>query len=359
MKTTRSRWTRAVPMLALLTTLAAVPAGAQEDREARQECRCVDADGNEIERCTCFTLPDMDGLPELARAFAFSFGDERPRVGISLDVGQGAEVDARGARIEDVLDDGPADEAGLRAGDVVVRFDGHDLLRSLGAEREEDFDLDVSLPVQRLLALARELEEGEVAEVEYLRGDERRTARVEARALDGWGARAFRVPRGEGLRALERLPEVGAFHFRRDGEGREGRAPGLRRFELLGDGDGPGVVLRGRGGFDRCPVPAGQEEGARTWVFADDCVGGLRLVALNPSLGAYFGTEEGVLVADVHPESRLGLQPGDVILRIGDRETPTPERVRAVLRSYGEDEPVTLTVVREGSTRDVQGRMGG
>lgn len=347
MKTTRSRWTLAAPTLALAAALTTAPLTAQDDPEA---CRCVDADGNEIERCTCLVAPRLPAL-----AGAFTVGDDRPRVGISLDVGQGAEADARGARVSDVLDDGPADEAGLRAGDVVVRFDGHDLLRSLGAEREEDFDLDVSLPVQRLLALARDLDEGDEVEVEYLRDDERRTATLRARELDGWGVRTLRIRELRGLDEALELPRGEILRFRGEADG---PAPRVRRFRLQEGGPARTLAFRGSGGFDRCP-PADGAESARAWVFADDCVGGLRLVALNPGLGAYFGTEEGVLVADVHPDSRLGLEPGDVVLCVGDRETGTPERLRAVLRSYGEDETVTLSIVRDGRTRDVQGRMGG
>jgi C-terminal processing protease CtpA/Prc len=82
-----------------------------------------------------------------------------------------------------VLDDGPADEAGLQEGDIITRIGVHSLLEPLDAEVEEDFDLDESLPVQRLLSIARGLEPGEDVEIEYLRDGERLTATVEAREL--------------------------------------------------------------------------------------------------------------------------------------------------------------------------------
>lgn len=315
--------------LALLTGAGstALPAEAlAQDVRPRVECRCVDRDGNEIEDCSCLRAPGVPGLG--ARLFSVA---DRPRVGITLDPAQPPEVDARGARVEDLLEGGPADEAGLRAGDVVVSFDGHDLLEPLDPEVEADFDLDQSVPVQRLLALSRGLEPGEQVAVTYLRDGERRTATLEARELGRWGVRAFALPDMEEL----------------------GRRFDLRRM----DGPGATVFVSGDGRFDRCPGTGDGGDGPRGLVFGDACPGGLRLVALNPGLGEYFGTEEGVLVADVHPDSPLGLRPGDVIQRIGAREADTPDRVRRILRSYEEDEAVPLHIVRDGRAMDVQGRL--
>ena len=47
----------AAGMLALIAV--ASPAAAQSDAN---ECRCVDADGNEIERCSCFRSPRIETL---------------------------------------------------------------------------------------------------------------------------------------------------------------------------------------------------------------------------------------------------------------------------------------------------------
>jgi len=66
-----------------------------------------------------------------------------------------------------------------------------------------------------------------------------------------------------------------------------------------------------------------------------------------------------VLISDIDEDSPLGLRPGDVILRVGDREATSPERVRRILESYGDDESVTFRVRRQGSELDVLGRLGG
>ena len=75
---------------------------------------------------------------------------------------------------------------------------------------------------------------------------------------------------------------------------------------------------------------------------------GVHLEPLNEELGEYFGGDDGVLVTDVVEESTLGLRPGDVILSVGGREVSEPDDVVRILRSYEEDEPVTLTVRRQG-----------
>ena len=66
--------------------------------------------------------------------------------------------------------DSPAEEAGLEEGDVITVFEGQVLTIPLpDSDVERDLDLDRSLPAQRLLALAGDLEEGQTVEIRYLR----------------------------------------------------------------------------------------------------------------------------------------------------------------------------------------------
>ena len=68
---------------------------------------------------------------------------------------------------------------------------------------------------------------------------------------------------------------------------------------------------------------------------------------LNPDLGDYFGTREGVLVVRAPEDSTLSLKGGDVILSIGGRKPSSPEQAMRILRSYDTDETVTLDVMRK------------
>jgi hypothetical protein len=322
----------------VLSVMTAAPVRAQDDGEA---CRCVDGAGNEIENCTCLQMPRMDRL-----VGAMAFGASRPRLGISINTSQSASQDARGAVVNDVLEGGPADEAGLRDGDVITTLDGQSLTDPIGADAEEDFDLDQSVTAQRLLAIARELEPGQEIEVEYLRDGQRQTTILEAEDLsDSWG-RSFTVAAptwneerfrdqmralSDGTRGfrfrfddMDELDELREFHF---------EAPPGADVSVFRGGAAPMVIDRLTG-------------------FGD----GLELVEINPGLGAYFGTDQGVLVASVDSESGLGLEAGDVVLSIGDRAVDSPSRFHRILRSYGEDEDVALHLRRNGEEMTVTGR---
>lgn len=314
-------------------SVPATPVAAQEEEPA--DCRCVDRDGNEIEDCTCFRMPRITQV--MPRSLAV-FMDSRPRLGISVDVSDETDDAVRGARVVDVLEDGPADEAGLQEGDVITHVDGRSLAEPLGADLERDFDVDGSVPAQRLLALARELEPGQSVEIAYVRDGRQQTTVVEAEDLsEEWG-RGSLVRSLDAQRLQERLRGLGEESRRwprrldPDGGVRVFGSPDAD-FHVFGD-PGAGVFL-GRGGLAR----------------------GLELVELNPRLGAYFGAEEGVLVTDVDRSSTLGLEPGDVVLSVDGREVTSPGHLRRILASYDENEDIELTVLRDGEEVTFTGPM--
>jgi len=316
------RWVGAgLAVWAFLLGATAGPAAAQR----ADDCRCVDADGNAIADCACFRAPSFETMSVAPYAFG------RPRLGISVSGDQTSALDAQGAQVTNVLEDGPAWNAGIRDGDVITSIDGQSLFEPLPGDREDDFDLDQSIPVQRLLAIARDLEPGEEVEVTYLRNGEERNATLTAEDLS---MRAFGVPPG--------------FDAERLREQMRGLNQDLQRFEWHGGGPGdPDVRVFGGG------PGALMFDGARFGRF------GLELVDVNPGLGQYFGTERGVLVVDVSDGSTLGLEPGDVILRIGDRDAQTSERVLRILSSYGPAEEIPMQIRRDGREISVLGRLEG
>ena len=62
-------------------------------------------------------------------------------------------------------------------------------------------------------------------------------------------------------------------------------------------------------------------------------------------------------MVDVAGDSALGLEAGDVILRVGERVATTPERALRILGSYGEDEDIPLHIRRDGREISVMGRL--
>lgn len=76
--------------------------------------------------------------------------------------------------------------------------------------------------------------------------------------------------------------------------------------------------------------------------------GELELVALSPELGSYFESEQGILVVSASKKNELGFQAGDVILDIDGREPNNPAHAFRILRSYGDGEIITVSVLRHG-----------
>ncbi len=322
----RSGAGRILVCVALAAAVSAGAVGAQQNQQqsrspdGSRDCRCVDDDGNPIDNCTCFRMPDVEAM---VRPFT------RPRLGVSVSTSQGEDLDRQGARVTDVLDDGPAADAGIREGDIITSVDGRSLFEPLDPDVERGFDLDESVPVQRLLAIARDLDPGQQVQVAYLRDGQSHTTTVEARRLpasafsygvDGWDPERFRAQ-------MQRLNE------------------GLKGFDFRVDSLGGHVrALRGA-----MPLPMMGGIAARRY--------GLQLVELNEGLGRYFGTTQGVLVTDVDDDSTLGLQAGDVVLGVGARDVDTPERLLRILGSYTSDEDVTLRVRRDDRELEVRGRL--
>lgn len=295
-------------------------------RVERDDCRCVDRDGKPIENCTCFTMPDVEGIVTRALSFVGS----RARLGVTL-TSDRDQAD-QGARVLSVLEGGPADQAGIRSDDVITRIDGRGLLEPLGQDRERDFEEDGNLAVQRLMSIVRDIEPGQEVQIEYLRNGERHTATVKARELDTW---TFVAPRTLGFDDARLRVRMGELEGRL-GEMRLHRPPAPPRFwECPGEEGSGGFVFR----TDRCP-------------------GGLQLLALNPGLASYFRTDTGVLVAAVHEASRLGLQAGDVVMKVDGRDASDPDGLRRILSSYDADEEIGMTVMRQGREVTTRGTLG-
>lgn len=235
-----------------------------------------------------------------------------------------------------VMRDPPAEEAGLEEGDVITVFEGQVLTLPLpDSDMERDLDLDQSLPAQRLLALAGDLEAGEAVEIRYLRDGASNTVNVEADEFEFSEVRTFGERQGY---ILGGDPNGNRWSFGPDGD-----------FDL--DMADRMDVVRDRLGVigDRLADVQVMAPDVFTYGFGVTSVEGVEFIDLNPELGEYFGSDSGVLVVEVDEESTLGLMAGDVVLAVGAREADTVGRVLRLIRSYDEDEPIQFRIIRRGS----------
>ncbi len=231
------------------------------------------------------------------RGFTYNYNSEnRGRIGVVVNTAANADSDKIGARIAAVTPGGPADKAGLKAGDVITKFNGTALGNTQAGDEDE------SGPGMKLVELARALDPGDTVKIEYRRGSDTKQATLVAEEVEG-GPWAVTTPE---------------FNFR----GME-----MPRIEM--------------------PPMAGLHMGDLTTSFCfGDAWCSLQLVNLNADLGEYFGTKEGVLVIRAPGDSTLPLKAGDVILTVGGRKATTPEHAMRILRSYDTGETVSIDVMR-------------
>src|SRR5262245_61415863 len=212
-------------------------------------------------------------------------GPRRAVLGVQIDPESGKE----GARVRSVSPGGPADEAGLKDGDVIVSLDGKSIA---GSER--------SGPV--LIQQMRDVKPDQKVKVRVVRAGKNKDLVVVARPMIGFGpdTRMFNI----------QIPEMGGVAV---GRPMGGDFPFVTHFRGMFHGD-----------FD-----------------------GLELARITPKLGAYFGVTDGVLVVSAPENDSFKLEDGDVIQGIDGRKPSDGAHALRILRSYKSGEKLTLNVLRQ------------
>lgn len=303
----------------------------KELAEARQALREVQAKIRELERrlgssgvldALRLRVDSASRLRLSTSPYVAVFGGNRARLGVLVNSAKSPATDSIGAELQAVTPGGPADRAGLKAGDVITRFNGERL-----AGRYPAASANESEPGIKLLHLARELEEGDTVRLQYRRGGETRTVTVIAKPV---GVMSYALT-GDSLQIVSspyRVFRDSTFRFNLDtlvsSRSLRGARDAMRAAELA-------TVFA---------LPS-------RWL-------SMELVALNPELGEYFGTSEGVLVVRAPKDSTLQLRGGDVILRIGAREATSAAHALRILRSYGPGETVRLEIMRDKRRRTLE-----
>ena len=263
--------------------------------------------------------------------------------------------------ITDVSEGSPAAKAGLRKGDEIVRING--LAATNG----------------KFAAIARTLEEGDTVRLRVKRDDKERDYALVAAARPNqfvhvgpdhrtiiFSSDSVRELTKEWLKHAQvhidsmKLPSIFFEHgdssfniridkfrglgdtiiFRRDTAAirkwREGFPPGsFERFEHIG----PGAIIRS------------VEIGSRT-------IAGAEMTEFDPSMKNILGTDRGLLVVRVVPETpaaKAGLQAGDVIVKANDRAITNVSDLRDLMWMQPQSATtLKLEIVRKGENRTIE-----
>lgn len=217
--------------------------------------------------------------------------------------------DVRGVGITEVVKDSPAEKAGLRKDDVIVRFEGDNITST-----------------RKLSRLVSEVAPDHTVRLTISRGGSEQEVNVTVGKHAGY-MNTFRQLEGlkglEGLKHLEKFKEF------------KNLAPGARVWKWDGhSGVDPESFVFSFGGGRRI---------------------GVTTTPLTKQLGDYFGIADGkgVLitgVTDDSPAAKAGLRAGDVIISVdGEKVDGSGDVSRAINKKKEGD--VTLTVVRDKNQR--------
>lgn len=224
----------------------------------------------------------------------------RAILGITIASMEKQKMPDDGVKVVAVTPGGPADTAGLRAGDVITAIND----KSFAATKHRS-------PNDMLLAFMDTVKPGDALKVTYRRDGKAATANLTAGKLD------------------------------RDS------------FDFAFDMPPMPPVPPAPPAAPEPPMPPAAPEPPMpphlAWfIDTDQPWGDMQLVPLTPTLGQYFGTDKGLLVVHVAKHDALKLQDGDVILNIGGRDPGSPPHAMRILRSYNAGETVTLEIMRKG-----------
>ena len=270
----------------------------------------------------------QDAARERPRVQVFS--SNRARLGVTIQTKADPETDRYGARILSVVDDSPAEKAGLKEGDIITRFGSTSLANAKPEDHELDSDSDVSGPGLRLVELAQDLDEGDTVRVEYRRDGSTHTVSIVAAELgddlsfyrfdDHNPGMGMAMPQFEGPRNFQfrSMPDDMQFF----------KGPQTFNFE------GPGDLSIFMGGHN-----------------------GLQMMEMNADLGEYFGTSEGLLVTRAPGDSSIPVRAGDVILSIDGRKPTSVAHAYRIIGSYEEGETVKAEVMRKRQRINVEWKV--
>ena len=242
---------------------------------------------------------------------------------ITPELRDGLNYNGDGVLIQRVVPDSPADDAGLRRGDVITRVGG----RTIDTPNE-------------LASVIRGYSPGRTVEIQFVRDGRRQTAdvRLQTRRDDDSEMSAPPVP------PVPRVAPTPRVEVHRWDNGDEDDDHDRGHDDADKDDDDVMRDLHGMRGLGALP-------GMRMQMLGRGRLG-VRVESLNPDLASYFGSRDtrGALVIEVVDESpadKADLHPGDVITRLDDTRIESAEDLVKAIAEREEGE-VRLSFIRHG-----------
>lgn len=236
----------------------------------------------------------------------------RPKPGIGIVMAPNAA--ANGVLIGAVTPDGPAAKAGLRSGDVLLGVDG----KNIGASGKTG--------IEKARELLSNLKVGQSLQLSYARA-------------------------GKSGKANVKVDNIGRMMMFSDREGGFAPRPNAHSKRMI-MGWPEAIENAEIMAFTDCEK-AGKKDCAQPRIFEAMRWQGLNLASIDSQLGRYFGTDKGVLIISAGPGLK-SLQSGDVIQRVESTATESPRDVMRVLREKKTGEKVSLSVLRDRKSVNIE-----
>ncbi len=263
---------------------------------------------------------------------------------LSSDLRSGLDYDGDGVLVTRVIDNSPADRAGLRKGDILVSFNS----RALASP-------------DQLRELVTDAGPGRTVALRIVRDGEKRTLSVELAARgENDSTPSWDAPTPPTPPVAPRAPRT---TWSREAPKADGETKVYRK-TWKSDGKGEPEVHLWKDGKEVDPEEMDDHLKGLRGMQGLQGMGrgrlGVRIESLNPDLASALGTgsERGVLVLEVlggTPAEKAGIKAGDIIVSVDREVVSDADDLVSALRD--EDGAVSIGVVRRGVKRTIDATL--
>ena len=224
--------------------------------------------------------------------------------------------EVRGVTVEKVMDNSPAAAAGIKTGDVIVRFNGDEITSA-----------------RKLTRLVSEVDPDHQVKLIILRGgsEQEITATVGKRPMPKFENGNFTFPMPEGMNKFD--PEKFKGLDLKD-------LPQFKEFK----GEIPNVFM----------TPGGDGQ-SFMWRSGEGRQIGIAVYPVTKQLGERFGVESGVMINDVRadsPGAKAGLQAGDIVIEVDGKSVKNNLDLIKAINAKKEGD-VQITIMRDRNRQTI------